>query len=231
LNLLEPRSGLGRVQQLLWEETARDRPLLTANPESLLIGVNIGLIAVINGGWIDNVLMRSRTSSWDFPSCPSFIVVLSLTGRAVDDHSGSGHHHVASRESHPLPGASLRERSFVMLPGPGRAASSHLVEIAPNIFPIAIVNVVSPGMGHHQEASIGFLGFGDPNVLSWGLSFMRPCLWMSTRPGWVIPAALHHDPVTAVYFMAVPMKELINPRLKEVISKEIDHALLNIEKI
>ena len=215
---------LGRdvFSQLLWGgRPALVIGLLTAIGV-VLIGVNIGLIAGYYGGWIDNLLMRITDIFMGLPFLPFIIVVLSLTGKSlwtiilalVIIMWRSTARVIRSQV------LSLRERSFVDAARVSGASSLKIiyVEIAPNIFPVALVNVVfALAWAIITEASIGFLGFGDPNVLSWGsIIYEAFASEMSYKAWWWVipPGAAIMILVTAVYFIGRAYEEMINPRLK-----------------
>jgi peptide/nickel transport system permease protein len=216
---------LGRdvFSQLLWGgRPALMIGLLTAIGV-VLIGVNIGLIAGYYGGWIDNLLMRITDIFMGLPFLPFIIVVLSLTGRSLWTITlalviimwRSTARVIRSQV------LSLRERSFVDAARVSGASSLKIiyVEIAPNIFPVALVNVVfALAWAIITEASIGFLGFGDPNVLSWGsIIYEAFASEMSYKAWWWVipPGAAIMILVTAVYFIGRAYEEMINPRLKK----------------
>jgi len=115
---------------------------------------------------------------------------------------------------------SLRERAFVDAARITGANSIKIIyfEIAPNIFPIALVNIAfALAWAIITEASIGFLGFGDPDVLSWGtIIYQAFASDMSYKAWWwVIPPGLAiMILVTSVYFIGRAYEEMINPRLR-----------------
>jgi len=188
----------------------------------ILIGVNIGLVAGYYGGWVDHLLMRITDIFMGVPFLPFIIVVLSLTGKSmftvimamVIIMWRSTARVIRSQV------LSLRERPFVDAARISGAGSFRIIyyEIAPNIFPIALVNVAfALAWAIITEASIGFLGFGDPDVLSWGTIIYRAFASdMSYKAWWwvVPPGAAIMILVTAVYFIGRAYEEMINPRLK-----------------
>lgn len=190
----------------------------------VLIGVNIGLIAGYYGGWLDNLLMRITDIFMGLPFLPFIIVVLSLTGKSlwtiifalVIIMWRSTARVIRSQV------LTLRERSFIDAARISGAGSLKIIylEIAPNIFPIALVNVVfALAWAVITEASIGFLGFGDPNVLSWGsIIYEAFASEMSYKAWWWVipPGAAIMVLVTAVYFIGRAYEEMINPRLKKI---------------
>jgi peptide/nickel transport system permease protein len=90
---------------------------------------------------------------------------------------------------------SLKEREFVQAARSQGASSLHILlrEILPNALPVTIVYLALL-LAHVilLEASLGFLGLGDPNTISWGYlagqaqQFLRVAWWMSVFPGLAI---------------------------------------------
>ena len=67
------------------------------------------------------------------------------------------------------------------------------------------------------EASIGFLGYSDPNVVSWGSVIYQAFAsqMMYRAPWWVIPpGAAIMVLVSSVYFLGRAYEEAVNPRLR-----------------
>ncbi len=215
---------LGRdvFSQLIWGT----RPALVIGLSTaigvILIGVNIGLIAGYYGGWIDNLLMRITDIFMGVPFLPFIIVVLSLTEQSmftiimamVIIMWRSTARVIRSQV------LSLRERPFVDAARISGASNFQIIyfEIAPNILPIALVNIAfALAWSIITEASIGFLGFGDPDVLSWGTIIYRAfASEMSYKAWWwVIPPGIAIMLlVTSAYFIGRAYEEMINPRLK-----------------
>jgi peptide/nickel transport system permease protein len=90
-------------------------------------------------------------------------------------------------------------------------------EIAPNILPIALVNVAfALAWAVITEASIGFLGYGDPDVISWGSilysAFSSQAMYRA--PWWVVPPGVAIMVlVTSVYLVGRAYERIVNPRL------------------
>ena len=69
------------------------------------------------------------------------------------------------------------------------------------------------------EAALSFLGFGDPNVISWGSMLnqafragaMRTAWWWVIAPGMALSLF-----VISVFMVTRAYEELLNPRLREV---------------
>ena len=90
-------------------------------------------------------------------------------------------------------------RQVLTIDGKQRWFSLHKASLE---YPLAAVSGITSGepQGSGQvilvEASLGFLGLGDPNALSWGLlagraqGFLRVAWWLAVFPGLAIAAAV-----------------------------------------
>jgi peptide/nickel transport system permease protein len=72
-----------------------------------------------------------------------------------------------------------------------------LRHVLPNVLaPVAAYAALQVGQAILLEASMSFLGFGDPNLMSWGYllnnaqSFVRRAWWLSVYPGLAIVSAV-----------------------------------------
>lgn len=217
---------LGRdvLSQIIWGARPALIIGLTTALGVIIIGTNIGLISGYYGGWLDNLLMRLTDVFMGVPFLPFIIVILSLTGKslftivmAMTVIMWRSNARVIRSQV-----LSLRQRPFVdaaRITGAGNLKIIYF-EIAPNILPITLVNVAfALAWAIITEASIGFLGFGDPEVMSWGTIIYRAfASQMSYRAWWwvVPPGAAIMILVTAVYFIGRAYEEMINPRLRRV---------------
>jgi peptide/nickel transport system permease protein len=189
---------------------------------TIIIGVNIGLISGYYGGWLDNLLMRITDIFMAVPFLPFIIVILSLTGKSIWTITLAMVIILWRSTARVIRAQvlTLRQRRFVDAARISGAGNLKIIyrEIAPNIMPIALVNVAfNLAWAIITEASIGFLGFGDPEVLSWGtIIYQAFASEMSYKAWWwvVPPGAAIMILVTAVYFIGRAYEEMINPRLK-----------------
>lgn len=167
----------------------------------LLIGGTVGLVAGYRGGRVDDVLMRMTEFVQVLPVFFLAIVVIALFGPGLDRLIlvlGLSSWELLARvvRSEVL---ALREREFVEAARASGASAPRIVvrEILPNALPAALVYL---GLLLAQvmliEASLGFLGLGDPNAISWGYlaseaqQFLRVAWWLSLFPGLAIVAAV-----------------------------------------
>jgi len=186
------------------------------------IGTNVGLISGYFGGRVDDVLMRITDLAYAIPFLPFMIVIVSLFGPRVEVIVGSMSlifWRTAARvvRSQVL---SLRERPYVLA---ARAAGAgHLrilyVHLLPNVLPLAFLYLVfGVAWAVLTEASLSFVGLGDPNRVSWGLMLfqaftlgaMRHAWWWVVPPGGALMLFL-----VGCYFVGRAYEERINPRLR-----------------
>lgn len=146
---------------------------ITAAVMVALIGSIVGVVAGYFGGWIDAVLMRLADIAFGIPFLPFVIVMAAFlkpslwnvviamalvlwrdTGRIIRSQV-----------------LTLRTRGYV---DAARVLGSSdfkiiLRHVAPNVLPLSFLyGSIAIGWAILTEASISFLGFGDPRSISWG---------------------------------------------------------------
>lgn len=168
---------------------------------ALACGSAIGLVAGYYGGVIDDVLMRMTEL---FQVVPRFFLValaVALFGPGIDRLVvvlGLTSWTVLARV---IRGEmlALRDLDFVRAPAALGASDPRIVwrAMVPHLVPSAVVVI---GLLYGQvlliEASLGFVGLGDPNALSWGMlaagarGFARVAWWLPLFPGLAILVAV-----------------------------------------
>lgn len=195
--------GLGRdlLSGIIWG--ARTSLLVAASVAVLVSGVGafVGLVSGYLGGWVDDLLMRITEAFQVLPRFFLALVVIAFFGPGLDRLIL-----VLGLTSWPLLARvvraevlALRSREFVEAARVHGASRTRILlrEILPNAVPPAIALV---GLVVAQviliEAGLGFLGLGDPNVVSWGAlaseaqQFLRVAWWLSLFPGLAILLAV-----------------------------------------
>lgn len=162
-----------------------------------LIGGTVGLVSGLLGGWVDDVLMRLTEALQVLPRFFLALVVIAFFGPGLDRLII-----VLGLTSWPLLARvmraevlSLRHREFVEAATVSGASRARIAarEILPNALPatLALLGLVLAQV-ILIEASLGFLGLGDPNVVSWGTlaseaqRFLRVAWWLTLFPGLAI---------------------------------------------
>jgi len=188
---------------------------------STIIGILIGAMAGYFGGWADDLLMRVTELFMVIPVFVLGLLLVALFGPSVGNVivvisilSWPGTARLVRAEF-----LSLKSREFVE--AARSLSASHLdiifSEILPNaLAPVIITTSLRVATAILIEAGLSFLGFGDPNTISWGLmlywaqNFIRHAPWMAVFPGLAIS-------LTTLAFNLVgdALNDALNPRLKE----------------
>jgi peptide/nickel transport system permease protein len=166
-----------------------------------VVGLAVGTVAGYRGGWIDDLLMRITEL---FQAVPRFFLVLlivALFGAGLDNLI-----YVLAFTSWPTLARvsraevlSVRDRDYVEAARSIGAPDRRIVlrHVLPNVLPTAMVVIALTGSRIILlEASLSFLGLGDPTVMSWGYlvsnaqPFLRVAWWMSVFPGLAIAIAV-----------------------------------------
>jgi peptide/nickel transport system permease protein len=189
----------------------------------LMIGGTIGMVSGSFGGATDLGLMRFTDAVLVIPRIPLMLVIIAVAGRGLTNiilivGLLSWSYMARIVRSQVL---SVKERKYVLraraigVSDTGIMLRHIFPQVVPVIFAVAILDISSAIL---SEATLSFLGLGDPTLISWGSmlnrAFMRGAV---TRGAWwyIIPPGLGLAWVTlGLYFLANAIQEIINPRLK-----------------
>lgn len=196
---------------------------LAATAISMILGAGIGIVAGDFGRWLDTVLMRITDFFLVLPQLPLVIALAAFFGQnlgVIILVIGMTGWPTTARivRSQTL---SLRERQFITRVR--SLGASHLrilrVHILPNVMPLIFANTVLViGGAILAEATLSFLGLGDPVQVSWGtmLHFAfesgaigRGAWWYFIPPGVGIVVV-----VLAFTLTGHAIDQALNPRLR-----------------
>ena len=164
---------------------------------SMLIAVVVGGISGYVGGRIDDALMRFTEIVQVLPRFFLAIVAIAFLGPGTFNLIlvlGVTSWVILARVIR-AEVLSLRTREFVESARTQGAGKWRILfsEILPNALPVSIVYLaLLLAFIILVEASLGFLGLGDPNLVSWGFlagqaqRFLRVAWWLSVFPGLAI---------------------------------------------
>ena len=190
---------------------------------SIVIGANLGLLSGYYGGRMDELLMRFTDIIYGMPFLPFLIVLISLFGRSLWFVIIAICCIVWRTSARVIRAQTLaiKQRQFI-LAGKARGCSDLRIiygHIMPNIMPLLLLyTAFNIAWSVLAEAGASFLGFGDPDNLSWGGMLYN--LWISgkirTAWWWFAPPAICIVLlVSALVFVSRAYEEEANPRLKQ----------------
>lgn len=186
-----------------------------------LIGANVGLLAGYFGGRVDDVLMRVVDISYSIPFEPFAILLVGLLGPSVFNLILAMTLIMWRAPARVIRAQvlSISQRPFVKAARVSGASDLRILyyHVAPNIVPIMLMYIpITVGWAIIAEASISFLGFGAPQVTSWGgilqtaftSGAMRQAWWWMLAPGVSIVLV-----VISIFFINRALEPLANPNL------------------
>jgi peptide/nickel transport system permease protein len=191
---------------------------------SIVLGAMVGLAAGYTGGWVDSTLMRITDFFLVLPTIPLVIALAALFGQSLQIIiiviGVTGWPPVARIVRSQV--LTLRERQFIVRVRSMGASNLRIVglHILPNVTPLIFANAVLVIAGCIlAEATLAFLGLGDPVHVSWGtmLHFAfaagavgRGAWWYFLPPGLGIVLV-----VLGFTLAGHTLDRVVNPRLRE----------------
>lgn len=211
------------LSQMIWATRTTVYIGLVSGLISILIGANVGLIAGYYGGRIDEALMRLTDIVYGMPFLPFIIVLIALFGRdqnfvilAIVLIIWRTSARVVRAQT-----LALKQRQFVQAARARGCSDLRVIyrHIMPNILPLLLLyTAFNIAWSIIAEAGAAFLGFGDPDHLSWGGMLYE--LWISgqIRTAWwwfAFPSVAIILLVSALVFISRAYEEIANPRLRQ----------------
>jgi peptide/nickel transport system permease protein len=216
--------GMDVFSQFVWGSRVALIVGLISALGSVLLGTLVGLVAGYFGGWVDEVLMRLTDIAFGMPFLPFAMVIISiaepnlaLVVLLVVFFLWRTPARVIRAQV-----LSLKARPFVWAARAAGAGHARILirEILPNVLPLSFLYMaIGVQTGVMLEAALSFLGFGDPNVQSWGIMLnaafragaMRSAWW------WVVPPGLALSVfVIAVFMITRAFEDRLNPQLRAI---------------
>ena len=208
-------------QVILGTRTALTVGLLAAFLVTV-VGSVVGIVAGYYGGWVDTVLMRVVDFFYAIPFIPFVIVLAAVLTPSIYNVilavSLLSWRTVARLVRSQV--LSVAKRPYIKAGRVAGASDLRLMAryILPNVIPLILLEMAFMiNWAIAAEASIAFLGFGDPDVPSWGqilhiaftTGYSRVAWWWVVTPGLSIVFLL-----LSVFFVARALEEVVDPRLR-----------------
>jgi len=187
------------------------------------LGITVGITSGFLGGVVDETLMRIVDILLCLPLLPLLLALVALFGKSVfyivlfvAIFGWQGLSRVIRSSV-----LSLRESTFIECAKAAGASRFYIMvkHLLPNVLPIAFASLVlSVPAAILFEATLSFLGFGDPRSPTWGKmlhhafgfgGFSHLAWWWILPPGFAITFLC-----IAFVFMGSAVDEVVNPRLR-----------------
>lgn len=188
----------------------------------VVLGCIVGIIAGYVGGRTDMVLMRFTDAVLVIPALPLMLVVIAITGRSITNIiliigllTWSYMARVVRSQV-----LSVKERQFIMRARALGIKNRNIVtiHILPQILPLIFAEAtLDVSFAILSEATLSFLGLGDPTLVSWGNMLSRAFMRGAVSSGawwYLIPPGIALAWVTlGLVFVGNAVQEIVNPRL------------------
>jgi peptide/nickel transport system permease protein len=189
---------------------------------SLVMGMILGGIAGYYGGFIDDLISRLSDAFLIIPRLFLIIVIVALFGSQlwlVVFIIGATLWPANARIMRAQV-MSLRERGFVQAARVAGGGDGSIIfgQIAPNsLGPVLANSILQMAYAVLTEASLAFLGLGDPNVPSWGQilhsgqNYLSSAPWLMIFPGLALAILL-----LSLHLVGNAVVESLNPKLRPI---------------
>jgi len=188
---------------------------------SVVIGLIVGLAAGYLGGAADQFLMRFNDLLLVLPGLPLMIVLVAVLGARIENLilllgflGWCGFARLVRSQV-----LSLKERPFVEAAKAAGAGTGHIIikHILPNVMALVYISLAtSVPAAITAEASLSWLGFYDPNRMSWGRMLHEVFVAGATKNWWwVIPPGICISLIAVSFILlGYALDEILNPKLR-----------------
>ena len=187
---------------------------------ALVFGILVGALAGYYGGLVDNILMRTTELFQTIPQFMLAIVVIAVLGPSINNIIVS----LAVVSWPPVArlvrGEFMVQRQKAYVQGcivlGMRDPQIIFLQILPNAMSgVVVMSTIMIATAILMESALSFLGFGDPNVLTWGTMIglgrntMRDAWYIMAIPGFALLLT-----ALALNLVGDGLNDLLNPRMR-----------------
>jgi peptide/nickel transport system permease protein len=188
---------------------------------SIVIGLVLGLIAGYVRGAVDEIIMRATDIMLVLPGLPLLMVLVTVLGSTINNLiiligflGWMGFARVIRSQV-----LSLKERPFIEAAKALGGSRSHILakHVLPNVMGLIYVTLaLSVPSAIVMEASLSWLGFYDPNIMSWGrMLYDVQSAGAYMAWWWVIPPGLFIAFLSLSFILlGYGIDDVLNPKLR-----------------
>lgn len=188
---------------------------------SVIIGLAVGLAAGYLGRFVDELLMRITDILLVLPGLPLLIVLVAVLGASIQNLiillGVLGWMGFARMVRSTV--LSIKERPFVEAAKAVGAGPFHIIihHVLPSVMSLTYISLATAVPGAiTAEASLSWLGFYDPQIMSWGRMlngvFEANAI---TNWWWVVPPGLAISLISVAFILlGYALDEVLNPKLR-----------------
>jgi peptide/nickel transport system permease protein len=189
---------------------------------SVTIGLVVGLLAGYMGGAADQFLMRFNDLMLVLPSLPLMIVLVAVLGANINNLilllgflGWNGFARLVRSQV-----LSLKERPFIESAKASGAGTGHIVlrHILPHVMALVYISLATAVPGAiTTEAALSFLGFYDPNRMSWGRMLNEVFTAGATKNWWwIVPPGICIALLAMAFILlGFALDDILNPKLRQ----------------
>lgn len=216
--------GQDVLSQLIYGSRAALEVGLTAAIAVVAIGTLLGLLAGYLGGWVDKLVIRIADITLGLPFLPFMLVLAALTAPGIRVVIVTVALLLWPNTARVIRAQvlSLRERAWVEAARVTGCSTARImfVHVLPQVLPLAaLYGSVAIGWAILAEAAASFLGFGDPNSVSWGVMLQDAYANQALGRGawnWFTPPGIAIVlMVLAGFLLSRGSEKLLFPKLEE----------------
>lgn len=188
------------------------------------LGTTVGVVSAYYGGLVDDALMRLVDFMYGLPLLPFLIVAVGLFSPslgiiiiAMGLLLWRGTARVIRSQV-----LSLKEKPYIKSVRASGGSNFRIItrHIVPNVLPLTFLyGSFAVGWSILTEANLAFLGFGDPDIMTWGRmlllarenqALLLDAWWWFVTPGMMIMAF-----VMSIFAIGRAYEEALNPEISE----------------
>ncbi len=216
--------GQDIFSEILWGTRVSLLIGLVAASTAIVFGTAVGVVSSLAGGWVDVVLMRITDIVLTIPFLPLAVVLAAFLGPSLWNTAAVIAVVIWARPARVVRSQSLSIRNLTYVEAAtalgGRFNHILIRHVLPGVVPLALSQfILATSSSILTEASLSFLGLGDPIQKSWGTILFyaqaRGAFLNGSWPWWVIPPGLLIS-ITVLSFVLIgrALEDVLMPRLK-----------------